>query len=341
MTFGKIGVGCKMLSCPCFCITAEEPDVEVRMLFYGSRTEYSPVVNLEASANGVHWDAFVSDSSPVRTIKLALKGSRAYFRAGPGGNSYINRVEADGAGASGCRFHITGGVVSLSGNIMSLLDPELRMVNLRTGGVFSSLFFDSSVVDASELILPATTLSYYCYNRMFQDCPLRSAPALPATNLETNCYASMFYGCTQLTSAPALPATKLAPSCYESMFRGCTQLTSAPALPATNLETYCYANMFRGCTQLTSAPALLAPRLISRCYASMFRACTSLASVEASFSAWEEEGYAIDATQQWLLDTKSYGERVFRCPTALGTNGTIERGASRVPEGWTVVNTDA
>ena len=31
----------------------------------------------------------------------------------------------------------------------------------------------------------------------------------------------------------------------------------------------------------------------------------------------------------------------FYCPVALGTNETIERGTSRCPTGWTVINTDA
>ncbi len=73
---------------------------------------------------------------------------------------------------------------------------------------------------------------------------------LPATTLEINCYISMFQGCSSLTEAPALPATTLAIYCYSGMFNGCTSLTSAPELPATTLADYCYANMFQGCSKL-------------------------------------------------------------------------------------------
>ena len=114
------------------------------------------------------------------------------------------------------------------GNIGSLLDP----INYSTMTTYSeslvfSRFFEhmNTVVDASKLILPATTLTERCYD-------------------------SMFYGCTSLTSAPELPATTLANQCYSNMFNGCTSLTSAPVLPAETLVSYCYNRMFYGCSKL-------------------------------------------------------------------------------------------
>ena len=46
-----------------------------------------------------------------------------------------------------------------------------------------------------------------------------------------------------------------------------------------------------------------------------------------------------------LLDAAARGMVVaasdtFRCPTALGTNETIQRGTNACPSGWTVINTD-
>ena len=107
------------------------------------------------------------------------------------------------------------------------------------------------LVDASNLILPATTLAANCYNRMFSAClSLQAAPALPATNLVDSCYYYMFRFSTSLTTAPELPATALASRCYYSMFEGCTSLTTAPELPATALTSNCYRQMFSGCTNL-------------------------------------------------------------------------------------------
>ena len=166
------------------------------------------------------------------------------------------------------------------GNIGSLLDP----INYSTMTTYSqpftfSYFFSNmnTVVDAGDLILPATTLTEGCYEYMFENCSsLTSIPELPAITLDDDCYKSMFSGCTSLTSAPALPATTLADNCYDSMFEDCTSLTTAPELPATTLTKSCYNTMFHGCTSLTSAPELPANNLVRGCYQNMFAGCSSL-----------------------------------------------------------------
>ena len=159
-----------------------------------------------------------------------------------------------------------GGLISgntkfnLSGNIFSIYDSE----DFRTRTTFKnntnnlkSIFYSSQVVDAANLILPATTLTTDCYSGMFFGCTsLTTAPSLPAITLAGFCYSSMFSNCTSLTTAPTLPATALAESCYSGMFSGCTSLTTAPELPATTLAAFCYTNMFYECTSLTTAPTL-------------------------------------------------------------------------------------
>ena len=170
---------------------------------------------------------------------------------------------------------------TVSGNIMSLVsgDGFADVTDLDTKSAFYELFQESAVTDASELILPATTLANDCYNRMFYDCTnLVSAPELPATTLADYCYRQMFLYCFNLTSAPELPATTLADYCYNYMFYGCTSLTSAPELPASSLANRCYDAMFGGCTSLTSAPELPATILKNGCYSAMFQDCKSLTS---------------------------------------------------------------
>ena len=167
----------------------------------------------------------------------------------------------------------------VSGNIMSLLDPVSykTITTIPYDNCFNSLFKDSNVVDASELILSATTLDDYCYYFMFKGCTsLVNPPQLPATTLALGCYNSMFSGCTSLNNAPVLPATTLVENCYSFMFERCTSLNVAPQLPATTLATQCYAGMFDGCTGLTVAPMLPATTLATQCYQSMFSGCTSL-----------------------------------------------------------------
>lgn len=144
---------------------------------------------------------------------------------------------------------------NVKGNIMSTLSANNfeNLESLASYGsfTFSYFFQGSNVVDASKLILPATTLNSYCYDRMFGECSyLIAPPQLPALNLTTCCYISMFSGCIHLKTAPALPAVSLASSCYSYMFFGCTSLTEAPLLPATILNDYCYQYMFKNCTSL-------------------------------------------------------------------------------------------
>ena len=170
---------------------------------------------------------------------------------------------------------------NLSGNIMALIGgvnyENLKELNYNRA--FAQIFANSNVVEASELLLPATTLTSNCYEGMFMNCTsLTTAPELPATTLTSNCYESMFRGCTSLTTAPALPATTLANSCYSNMFYDCTSLTAAPELPATTLADSCYQYMFNNCTSLTTAPVLPATTLARYCYNYMFEDCTSLTS---------------------------------------------------------------
>ena len=125
-------------------------------------------------------------------------------------------------------FNITQSC-NIGGNIMSLLfndDFEDKTDLTGYDAAFGSLFLQQPIVDASELILPATTLSMVCY-------------------------AAMFDGCTSLTTAPALPATTLADGCYTGMFRSCTSLRTVHGLPAPVLTDQCYAVMFQHCSNLS------------------------------------------------------------------------------------------
>jgi hypothetical protein len=157
-------------------------------------------------------------------------------------------------------------------NAENLILPATTLTYYCYGSMFNGC---TSLTKAPEL--PATTLNYACYNGMFSNCiSLKTAPELPATTLSKNCYSSMFRGCTSLKTAPELPATTLATNCYRDMFYGCTSLKTAPELPATTLDESCYRDMFRGCISLKTAPELPATALAENCYSSMFYGCTSL-----------------------------------------------------------------
>lgn len=129
---------------------------------------------------------------------------------------------------------------NIGGDIMSLLfndDFEDKTDLTGYDAAFAGLFIGQPVVNASELILSATTLSMRCYYAMFYGCAsLSTTPELPATTLADWCYSEMFMECTSLIAAPELPATTLTERCYYQMLQGCTSLIAAPELSATTLS---------------------------------------------------------------------------------------------------------
>ena len=234
---------------------------------------------------------------------------------------------------------------SVYGNIMSLIhgDDFIGETTV-TEYMFYSLFYDvygaefdtplkCLIINAENLILPATTLASSCYNSMFRNCTsLTTAPELPATTLAINCYASMFYGCRSLTTAPELPATTLASSCYNSMFGNCTSLTTAPELPAITLVNGCYGYMFSGCTGLTTAPELPAITLVNGCYGYMFQNCSSLNYIKAMFTTQPSTSF----TRDWVSGVSSTGTFVKNSSATWNVTGSYG-----VPSGWTVQTASA
>ena len=248
-----------------------------------------------------------------------------------------------------CKINSTGRI-KVYGNIMSLLDyaksgedppmgdneyadfRNLTDLSEYPQEIFSNLFRDcTNLIDASNLILPATTLVNYCYEEMFYGCTsLVKAPELPATTLTIGCYQYMFYGCTMLKKFNKLPATTLAENCYHAMFSGCTSLTKVPKiLPATILTTDCYNKMFQGCTALTTAPTLPATTLAERCYYWMFDSCTNLNNIWCLAT----DISASNCTTAWLFKVASKGTFVKNASMTSWTTGT-----NGIPSGWIVGN---
>lgn len=251
----------------------------------GFGMQYSISYSLD---NGETWQTLNSPSN-----KINLNQNQTVMFSG-------NNTTYTWNSGSSYQFFVTTGYFQAYGNVMSLLK------NKTLGNVYSLA-------------------------HIFKNCSgMVKAPLLPASTLTNYCYAYMFQGCTSLTAAPQLPATTLADGCYHSMFGYCTSLTDAPELPATGLADGCYQSMFYNCPSLTDAPALPATTLASQCYSWMF-GNTSVSNINVSFTSWHTNG-----TIEWLYNTSTNG--TFTCPTALGTDQTITRGTSNCPTNWTVVN---
>lgn len=258
-------------------------------------------------------------------------------------------------------FRSSGGYFDVEGNAMSLVYGDSFRGQTDLSGkdyaFYELLGYPSNVVNAENMVLPATTLSNYCYCAMFSYCTsLQTAPQLPATTLASHCYDEMFSNCRSLTVAPQLPATTLASHCYENMFNWCTSLTTAPSiLPATTLAEHCYASMFEQCHSLTTAPELPATRLASHCYMRMFSQCSGLtvAPVLSAATLVERCYYhmfnncrslssltclatnisAYECTRDWVVNVSSSG--TFKKASSM-TSWT--RDGDGIPSGWTVLD---
>lgn len=329
------------------------------------RSSYSTNKLLYSLDNGSSWTLLEQQTwTPTITAgnKILWKQTDLKNELSHGICSFSNNSTID----SSTGDSIPVGKFNISGNIMSLLygddfinKTSLSRPDIGMDGqcVFMNLFQNcKGLINANNLILPATTLAGYCYAGMFEGCTsLTTAPELPATSIAIHCYAGMFSGCPSLTKAPELPATTALTDCYRYMFKDCTSLTTAPVLPATKLYGDCYYGMFQGCSSLTTAPELPATTLISYCYSYMFKDCTSLTTAPVlpattltdycyryMFNGCTNLNYIkmlatdISATSPlgyWVYGVSSTGTFVKNAAMT-----TLSTGTSGIPAGWNIQN---
>jgi len=173
---------------------------------------------IQYSLNGAAWVSITSDATTPPSIAVSV-GDKIRFK---GSNSAYAGSKNDYSG-------FAGGTASYDaeGNIMSLVYGDGFLGNTGLSGTynFCSMFKQTKVVSAQNLVLPSLALTDYCYRAMFSLSPtLTHAPALPATTLSTGVYWYMFEGCA-IESAPDLLATTLVKECYGHMFTKCTSLS--------------------------------------------------------------------------------------------------------------------
>lgn len=181
--------------------------------------------NLEYSHDKSEWFVWQGE-------QIDIPNGESLFIRGDNPNGYqINLI------GSTSRFKIEGGV-NLSGNIMSLLGTNITEIPCDMA--LGELFCFCSIIDASGLIFPATTLRNNCYVNMFFGCDRMTTPPtiLPAMSLCESCYRGMFYTCYSLTTTPELPATELVNDCYGEMFGGCSSLNHIKCLALNPSDIY-------------------------------------------------------------------------------------------------------
>ena len=236
---------------------------------------------------------------------------------------------------------------NVEGNIMSLIyndDFEGQTDLSEKNFAFRWLFEKCTTLqNAENLILPATTLGNRCYQYMFSGCTgLTSIPELPATTLADYCYYGMFYGTNALPDCSNIDFTStevVASGGLKGLFAG-TKVTDADlekilpknnegkyCLPVTTLANYCYSSMFSGCTGLTTAPELHATTLSEECYTNMFYNCSKLNKITmlaTDISARK----CLDNWVAGVADSGTFVKHPYMTSLPSGNDG--------IPTGWTV-----
>lgn len=285
---------------------------------------------LEYSYNKIKWHKLSSiPKTQTGYIQLPSEGDRIYFR---------NVSESIVKNSSSSQTLFASGDkstnVKIGGDLHTIMFKHTDKIYTLNSYNFTYLFDNiPTLIDASDLILPATTLGYRSYCRMFRNCyNLKYAPKQLSVMTFTNQESCelMFENCYNLLSVPELPATTLGYGCYKSMFKNCTSLNTVPELPATTLDEMCYLSMFQGCTSLTKAPELPALTLTDYCYYGMFQGCSSLNYIKCLAT----DISANNSTRNWVYGVPRTGEFV-KHPDA-----TWSSGVNGIPGGWTIIDYD-
>ena len=150
--------------------------------------------------NGSTWNNLTTSTSTKSLGTFAI------------GDKVLVKGTNDSYGNGSGYYNKFGGTaqVKVYGNIMSLIygDNFIGQTSFPLGSQynFRYLFYQyTNLMDASNLVLPATILILGCYSGMFQGCiGLTTSPELPATTLVNSCYEYMFNGCTNLNKITCL-----------------------------------------------------------------------------------------------------------------------------------------
>jgi hypothetical protein len=140
--------------------------------------------------------------------------------------------------ADGCTFEV-------SGNLMSLVygDNFANKTDISSyhEKIFQALFcynYETSqnhinLVDASNLVMPATNLSSTCYQSMFERCSamVYGPKELPASNLDFAQYMHMFYYCSSMLESPIIRSTSCSGGyVWLDTFSGCSAMSKLTCL---------------------------------------------------------------------------------------------------------------
>ena len=289
---------------------------------------YTP--ELQYSINGGAWTDYTIGNTLYTT---ATVGDYIQFRAKTTNSAFST------GGNDGYTFVAEDGRFTVFGNIQSLLDKDMLTDSVPSNAFYG--LFMSFNGNVGHVRCPATDLGSWCYAGLFRanaDPNFKRAftdfPALYATE---RCYQTVYYDCAYLRSVPHFACTSGGANCFMRTFYNCTSL---------NVEYFCIpfqSLAYRQCYEMfVNAGTIHKFELMAtdigydRCLNSLFAASNPL-HIKVHFTDWQwDSGFPTDNWVNSIITDTS--DCIFECPTALGTQSTIDRGNAKVPANWTVVN---
>ena len=186
------------LTTPFYIANISGNEVTVTVTKHGNATDVK--TTLYQSTDGETWESMSTGTATIPANGILYLRCSAY-RWGSS-DQYYNVMNFTGR-------------CNIGGNIMSLIygssfNGQTTFNNKKSWAFARLFYYNENIVDASNLLLPATDIglaAYFC----------------------------MFNGCTSLTTAPALPAATLTEDCYRYMFQNCSSLNHIECF-ATNIS---------------------------------------------------------------------------------------------------------
>lgn len=289
-----------------------------------SPSDYSQTV--QYSKDRTNWTTITFDIQTPYTISMD-QGEKVYFRNDYGKFNYNDRSGNGYFTSFTCSQSNNAG-----GNLNSLLDyTNIDNVTLPIGAFFNLLSQNSTLVDASDIVITHTVLNEFSHAEIFKYCTsLTGVPDM--SHITTLAYASLngcFNHCTSLVTPPDFNSlvTTGERSGLSWTFHDCSSLSRTPLFQ--NLTTVGHFGLnqcFVNCTSLTAGADISSvTSLNTRGLDRMYLGCSSLSSaVTPTLSSWNTSN-----STMWLDGVAATGTLYNNCSV------TIPTGTNGIPSGWT------
>ena len=183
--------------------------VSAGTLYFGKNRDEEivyPDLDIEFSVDGGAWKSYSASTAEEKELsagaKVRLRGTNSAYNFGGMHKGYY--------------IGIFGSDYRMYGNVMSMIygDNFSGQTAFTEPYAIAQLFekhttLQGGLIDAKNIILPATTLTQGCYYCLFWEQPIPVSPKLIAENVPIYAYESMFLSCRYLREVYCI-ATNLA-----------------------------------------------------------------------------------------------------------------------------------